>query len=303
MISVAPDITYSDLSRQITEPIKFVSDVTVTFGLTPDWVRSEKLLSCLSLNHKTNVSISKFCFSVEYDQNSFGEPPSEWEGSKDDWIGTHVRHRIVLANTALWLARPSPIGFEVTLTLKAVGQGSAAGIRLLPRHSYEKDELTAQDFKNATTLYPKLVALPNRGTLWTGIQLLWKFLHENFWEARFLLSWIVIETLYGPQSPQELSYRLAQRIAFFLGADAEDAKKLFDIAKTGYAWRSKVVHGLRLNKLDGPKSEELAIQAEDLIRRTLLRILGDQNLIDTFDSKQREAYLESLPFTRYQAPA
>jgi hypothetical protein len=119
-------------------------------------------------------------------------------------------------------------------------------------------------------------------------------------EARFLLSWVAIEALYGPSNPMEISYRLSQRVAFFLVPKrTNETRNLYESTRAGYSWRSKVVHGLRLSNLTEEESIKISHDAETLLRNTFLRILGDPEMIDRFDGDSRDEYLDSLVFDAY----
>ena len=71
---------------------------------------------------------------------------------------------------------------------------------------------------------------------------------------------------------------------------------MFRDIKDSYGWRSKTVHGLKLSKLTAKHSEQLITQLEAIVRRSLLKILADDDLIGTFDSKEREQHLDTLAF-------
>jgi hypothetical protein len=105
-----------------------------------------------------------------------------------------------------------------------------------------------------------------------------------------------LEALFGPEGPSETTYRLAQRIALFLGETREDKRRLFDEAKQAYSWRSKIVHGRRLSKLIPEKSEKLSVVAEDLIRAAFVKIVNAPELLRQFDSTNRDEFLDGLSF-------
>ena len=123
------------------------------------------------------------------------------------------------------------------------------------------------------------------------------FNHHEFlariWAIRYSLFWIALEALFGPEDAREITYRLSQRVAFFLGHDRADVKGLFSLTKKGYAYRSKIVHGRW--KEDAGSESQMA-EAEDLVRRSLVRVLEDQELIKTFSGKTRESFLDDLVF-------
>jgi hypothetical protein len=123
-----------------------------------------------------------------------------------------------------------------------------------------------------------------------------KALSDQTWEFRFLLIWLVLECLFGPETPQETTFRLSQRMAFFLEKEGSTAREVYARIKKSYEWRSKIVHGLRLSNLQGEKSDSLSVELEGLVRRSLVAILDSENLAETFDGGGREEYLDSLAF-------
>lgn len=113
--------------------------------------------------------------------------------------------------------------------------------------------------------------------------------------VRFLLLWIALEALFGTSS--EISYRIAQRVAFFNTESRAEAKKVFDKARKGYNWWSKIVHGLKLRNLNREESEEVLYDTETMIRTSLQKALLGEGVSDNFADKNREAYLDSLVFS------
>jgi len=174
---------------------------------------------------------------------------------------------------------------------------SSAFDGLLPHVRDLEGQYSVDDLSLARQLNESLVALTRAGTTWTATRLLWKALQERMWEARFLLQWVALEALFGSSNPQEITFRLSQRAAFFLANSRDHARELFGIAKTGYGWRSKTVHGLRLSKLSPDESAEISHQAECLLRQTFCRILTDPKLAAHFDGRSREEFLDSLIFS------
>ena len=70
------------------------------------------------------------------------------------------------------------------------------------------------------------------------------------------------------------------------------------MAKKGYSWRSKVVHGSRLSKLSGTESAKILHEVEQLVRKALIAILQNNELIEKIDGKKREEFLDGLIFDR-----
>ena len=116
------------------------------------------------------------------------------------------------------------------------------------------------------------------------------------WEARYLWEWVVLEAIFGPENPNETTYRLSQRIGLFFGEDPESRRRIFEEAKKAYTWRSKIVHGGRLSKLTPETSQDMAECTERLVREAMVKILTSPELLVEFNSKNREEYLDSLLF-------
>mgnify|MGYP005856332247 CR=1 FL=1 len=294
-------INYWDKNGLIAPPIDLANGVSLV--AMPNWARSDAALDVLSWNKKTRVQENcRFALYVEYEATALGTPDPDWRGPEPRPIQDHAGELLTLANLALWLARPARIPVEVVLHFDRPGDGtsireSSAFDGLLPHVRDLEAQFTSDDLSLAMKLNESLVALTRGATTWTATRLLWKALQERMWEARFLLEWIALEALFGSSNPQETTFRLSQRVAFFLADSRERARELFNIAKTGYGWRSKTVHGLRLSKLSQDDSAEISHQAECLLRETFCRVLTDPELVAQFDGNSREDFLDSLIFS------
>lgn len=65
----------------------------------------------------------------------------------------------------------------------------------------------------------------------------------SFAEDRFIDLWIALEALFSPLDAREVTYRLALRIAYFIGGDSQERERIYKSVVKLYALRSKVVHG------------------------------------------------------------
>ncbi len=167
---------------------------------------------------------------------------------------------------------------------------------MLVRKDEETNIPSRQDIVQAGELLGTLLFLGRNGNLWTAIRWLILGLTEQLWDTRYLLQWIALEALFGPDSAQETTYRLSQRIGLFIAGDTEKGKSIFENAKKAYSWRSKIVHGRRLTKLTAEQSAELSLTTESIIRDGIIKILKDPANIKLFDSKQRDEFLDGLAF-------
>lgn len=94
--------------------------------------------------------------------------------------------------------------------------------------------------------------------------------------------------LFGVTSRSELSFRLALRVARYLGENKEERKELFEEVKLLYNCRSKVVHGSMLNYMvDLDKRsiglQELTERAQSLCKKSILKILKEGKFPDWDD--------------------
>lgn len=94
-----------------------------------------------------------------------------------------------------------------------------------------------------------------------------------------------LETLFSTSS-SELTYRLSERTACFLGDSAAERKEIFRFMKEAYMIRSAVVHGANLGKRARSLEHlsNISDTCDNLIRRCLLKILSERRLIETFTS-------------------
>ena len=200
---------------------------------------------------------------------------------------------------SLWLARPTALHFITVAHIRREGTGFVtrqAGtynpFLAMPEH--QPAEFEPADFKTALSLYTTIAALNAGLTIHSATRALMRALTEPDWSLRYLLIWIAIEALFGAES--EITFRLSQRVGLFLGTTSSEAHALFKTTKKGYAWRSKVVHGMHLARLQTAESTILMGEIQDLIRPAMSKILSTKVLIHTFDGRDREAYLDALAF-------
>jgi hypothetical protein len=257
----------------------------------PDWVKAEDALELESWSTKERIKRAVAGIVVEYEADAMDASVQKAE------------EKIFLAGFALWLAQPS--GWSAAHITHFQKKGQSASVRRTGDCNavrVRQDEAYAVPEPQALSLAGRLLAailrLRRDGNVWIAVRFLTMALTEKLWEPRFVLVWIVLEALFGPEDGREITYRLSQRVGIFLGVDPGERVELFRIAKEGYGMRSKVVHGGKLAGLTPERSETLMAAAEDLVRRTLERLLQDGVLAEAFDGKGREQYLDELVFGR-----
>ena len=94
--------------------------------------------------------------------------------------------------------------------------------------------------------------------------------------------WIGLESLFTPDSNQDISYRAAIRIAAFLGETPEERVKIYDDIKHSYGWRSAIIHGNLLNskKLNEMNKKgtlhDTTIKTLSYLRKAILKLLESE---------------------------
>lgn len=104
------------------------------------------------------------------------------------------------------------------------------------------------------------------------------------------------ETIFSTDN-SELTYKLSERVAFFLKDDLT-ISETFKSMKSAYAIRSKLTHGDVLSNKQIENIFDISKETDTILRRSLNKILQDDNLLNIFDSKSEnvEKYFEKLIF-------
>lgn len=92
----------------------------------------------------------------------------------------------------------------------------------------------------------------------------------------------------------ELTHKLSERVAFFLGQNAAERKAIFNTVKAAYAFRSKIIHGdeVEINE----KLTCTVVEIDGLLRRIFLKILQESETQTIFEKNKQdlEEYLTNL---------
>lgn len=113
-------------------------------------------------------------------------------------------------------------------------------------------------------------------------------LRSNF-EDRLIDAWISLEALLLGGLEGELTYRVAVRLAEFLGTNGADRKAIYDNARISYTWRSVIVHGSSSKKVAKRQPLQEAVRlTTEYLRSALLKVLG---LPSKFDPSRLESDL------------
>ena len=120
------------------------------------------------------------------------------------------------------------------------------------------------------------------------------------WQLRFTMFVVALESIYST-SNVEVAYSLSQRLAWFLG-DAVNRTDYFRKAKKIYAIRSNIVHGTTISANLKMEIDSLLIEAEDMVRKTLIKILLNEELIKIFSETEKlKDYLNKLTLNQIES--
>lgn len=284
-------------SYPVQEPVELAGGIKIE--PVPEWVKSDESLEHLSWLDRANIKDASLTFASEYEAEALGSPDPDWTGKAPRSIQDAIDEKFTLASVALWLVCPSPLSCGPTLHFSrkedpASRRQSSSLSPILVSEDENNNVPSIADLERAGELLAPVLSLQRSGSTWIAIRILVRALTESMWEARYLWEWVVLEALFGPENPNETTYRLSQRIAWFLASSTEERQKMFDLTRRAYHWRSRIVHGGRISKLTPEKSQELTVFTESVLRNSLSKILGSVDLIEKFNGAARDVYLDSL---------
>lgn len=299
-ITIAPIHSYYNDKNKLFDKKIFISDKTQIIK-TPQWFYEDKeLQKLLSYYQKQLIENSEYCFVVEYKAASLDEPDPSWNSEPRSKQSIALEN-IMLLNMALWLSKPTCIGFELFMHIQdktkyKLDRECGSQSRLVPHERDKQNFLAQNDLDNAIFIHKTILKLNRKGNVWMSLHTLWISLtqHHVYGETRYMLLWIVLEALFGTDI--EIAHRISERISFFISGSKSDVEKNYSLVKKCYGWRSKVVHGMKLHKLKQDEAEKILYDTETFVRLSLNKILHDKTIIELFDSKGREKYLDSLIF-------
>lgn len=297
--TIAP-IFYSDIEEKLEIPSELGNGARLIS--MPAWLKEDTMTKYLDYSKRDRLmNYANYAIEVIYDADSYGAPDLDWKGKYPRSLQDRALEIINLCNIAIWISNPCDFRYELIYDVyehngKWNFKSYNEYIGLKPHKKYMDYKLNMQDLHLSKSLLDVLIKIQRPNPVWVATRSLWRALTEDTWEVRFLLMWIVLEGLFGPDDPREITYRLSQRLSLFLSSDDKNnAKPLYDVIKKVYGWRSKVVHGIRLNKLSEDDSDDILFNAEKWIRLSLVKILSDPNLLMNFN-ENRETYLDNIVF-------
>jgi hypothetical protein len=276
----------------------------------PDWVKNAEVLNDLSRHDKQSTMDAKHAFVAEYEAAAIGEPDPAWQGQQPQSIQELKFQSAMLANMALWLRQPTPACFTICFhAISWQAPHSPEKIPIIqqveshpPLYCHPDDNqnpMSASHIVKAGEIYAAMRSVPRKNAVWEALRFFWAGLTSYQRDFRYTFFWVGLEALFGPNDIGETTYKLCQRIAFFIAKTPEDTRQLFKKAKTCYNTRSKIVHG---RWKDDPKFDRVMADTEAITRTSLRLLLESPEMLKTFVSNHRDGFLEDWVFSRSPAP-
>ncbi len=264
-------------------------------GVSLEQAQTERLVklaeNVFGHDGKRRVRPCKVCLVAD----DSGAPPASIDqdpGERRQTLERFALRKLHLANTSLWLARPTDLGFEFTFRFDG-GLESVEGlwwpVRALP--SYRQDSLSHENLEQAREIFTTLSQVPRGCDLGSALVMLSHGLADLEHAIRFTLIWIAIEALFGPSDRQQATKRLSRRAGDFLASEAESAASIAGRVRRNYDARCAVVHGLRVQGLP-QDSEGIIREAEELIRAALRKIASSEVYVAAFSGAERDKFLD-----------
>ena len=293
------------------------ADATVPFGdafefrAVPAWLHGSEMLKRLSYIDQQYVSDATCALISEYEANAIGEPDPTSPPDHPRSIQQRKFNSIILGNLALWIAQPSRACFSIVchgLHWDIPGEQTKQPLvqqleRQNAMHCHPSDEnkrLSLDQVIDAGSLHRTLVPIPRNNPVWQAMRMFWAALSSYQADVRYALFWVGLEALFGPDgNTGEITYKLAQRAAFFTSDTPQQARDVFNKAKKCYALRSRIAHGRW--EYD-PSMDASMADTEAIVRACSRRLLTEPEMLKTFMSKKRDQFLEDWVFSRSTDP-
>jgi hypothetical protein len=275
----------------------------VTIAATPEWSKPYLQSARRGLGQLETLD-SPVALVSTFEADSFGDPDPAWTGSNRRSKQDTAEAAIHAAAAALWLARPSPLHFEVIVIgeVAPTAASSRQSVRpfqpFQPLTAHENATLSMAALAVADTLATAIRSVPHPSALWTALRFLTFALCETEWEIRLLHHWVAIEALFGPDDGKLVSRRIPTRAARFLNpSDDNEARIGYQLVRDNYRWRCAASHGGRFAGLTPKTADEVLLEAESILMTCLRRILENAAHATTFSSANRDSYLEGIAAT------
>ena len=219
----------------------------------------------------------------------FGAPRPQW-----GIVTVHRSHRFAPFSghmakfrtllLALRLTRPEPVGYRFVVdyparhALRAAALGGASSSMRPALFQGPKYVLTRTDENRARSIFRDL----SDGAVLSEYPVAFSRFDDAYWRAKpedaLIDVWIALESLFMPDAdPREATFRLALRIAYFLGRTSQERLDIDKDIRDSYKLRSDVVHGRSDNQ---PNLKALANKTAGYLRQALQAVVNQGAKLD-----------------------
>lgn len=228
---------------------------------------------------------------------------------------------------ALWLLRDNAVNVELGFCRAENSKGESFCstnyiAALFSRHdgSHCEQVFSLEDLKTARSYYlkhlapifldkPREVAIPrpHSPAFFRGASRIARFnmfligaRSEHQLPVRISQAMTCLEVLFSNDA-SELSHKLSERVAWFVGKGPEDRKEVYSLLKRAYGVRSKVVHGDALSPALIGAIETISGDIDNMLRLVFLRVVQSLETTEFFESstQQLEDYFLNLVLGGY----
>ena len=274
---------------EVPQALPFYLGNGISIARIPDELKLEDANDLLRDRLIEAIDDAEYCFLVEYQADALDESQPQAE------------LRVCFAYIALWLVKGTEMYMDTICHIHEIEDCFVTRWisdldRFYCNPSARDVELSESDFNDSVKLFKALDALPTATNVYTALKFLVRALKLEEWDWRFVCFWVSMEALFGTSS--EINFRLSQRVGLFLGNTPDDAKAIARIIKDSYGYRSKVVHGALITNLGEKESLVVMNDLEHYLRQALVKIITNERLLDTFQNKVRDSYLDELVYTK-----
>jgi hypothetical protein len=300
-VAIAPLELYPVEGLRASLPIELGHGVSVAANSRE--LYDDKLLKQALGDRLTNESKrAAIALNYTFEAEELDAPDKTWKRGGEPKVADRAWRYLSWAYAALWLAQPTQAYYRIVLIRDldsnlSYSQCSQRASRAWALFHRKRARVDATHLQLASRLLDAIIRSEETyNPISAARYTLELALEQVSWEARYLLLWVALEALFGPEGATEVTFRLCQRLALFWENSPEQRRELFSRLKESYSYRSKVAHGLKPIKLKNASFDQELVQIEELIRTALVKILRNTYLTKVFLGRTRERYLDGLAF-------
>ncbi len=183
------------------------------------------------------------------------------------------------AVSALRLLTEQPVHIAFTEEIAHSPLAHGAAISWGPSLPFRGQDAVVSDAERTQLLglWSRLRSNPNRALVELALRRWDAGMERRADEDKLIDYWVALESLFTPDSTQEVRFRASLRIAAYLGATPEARRSIYADMHHSYDWRSAVVHGAsdkRRAQLDKRGAlVDVTGWTRSYLRQALLRII------------------------------